>query len=546
MKPNWVSYILRLMKNSKGSYNPPLSLVLAALVVALAMMLPIGYLTLRTVNVGEEVWSLLFQTSTIQVLINSVLLALVVTILSTFIAVPLAFITIRTNLPGRRFWSIATLLPLVIPTYVGSFVIIAALGPRGSILQNWLASFGIERIPSIYGWSGTVLVLTLFTYPYILLTVRASLHNLDPALEEASQSLGYNHLKSFFKVTLPHLYPSIAAGGLLVALYTLSDFGTPSLMRFNSFTRIIYVQYQSTFDRSMAAVLALLLVLVAVIILFLEYRVRGKIRYYSTSVGSKRHARIIELGRWRWVAFFFCFIVVGIALIMPLGVIIYWLVRGFSAGESFMPVGQLVLNSVYVSGLAAFMVIPAAFPVALLAVRFSSFFSNLIERSTYIGFAMPGIVVALALVFFGANYATIFYQSVVMLIFAYVVLFLPQAVGTMRSSLLQLNPRIEEAARSLGQSPFQTMRLVTVPMMRSGLLTGIALVFLTTMKELPATLLLAPTGFSTLATRIWSTTNDAFFSQAAALALVLIAITALSMIIILSEEKQNKTKLINR
>jgi iron(III) transport system permease protein len=192
------------------------------------------------------------------------------------------------------------------------------------------------------------------------------------------------------------------------------------------------------------------------------------------------------------------------------------------------------------------MVIPAALPVALLAVRYSSLFSNLVERSTYIGFAMPGIVVALALVFFGANYATIFYQSIVMLIFAYVVLFIPQAVGTLRSSLLQLNPRIEEAARSLGYGPWQTMRLVTMPMMRTGLLTGVALVFLTTMKELPATLLLAPTGFSTLATRIWSATNDAFFAQAAALALILIAITALSMTIILSEEQQSKRKLSNR
>lgn len=521
-------------------------MVLAALAVALAMMLPLTYLTIRTVSVGEEVLGLLLHTRTIQVFINSVLLALVVTAMSTLIAVPLAFMTVRTNLPGRRFWSVATLLPLVIPTYVGSFVIIAALGPRGSILQNWLATFGIERIPSIYGWSGTVLVLTLFTYPYILLTVRASLHNLDPALEEASQSLGYNRLKSFFRVTLPHLYPSIAAGGLLVALYTLSDFGTPSLMRFDSFTRVIYIQYQSTFDRSMAAVLALLLVLVAVIILFLEYRARGKIRYYSTSAGSKRQARTIELGRWRWIALIFCVIVVGLALIMPLGVIAYWLIRGLSAGESFMPVGQLVLNSVYVSGLAAFMVIPAALPVALLAVRYSSLFSNLVERSTYIGFAMPGIVVALALVFFGANYATIFYQSMVMLIFAYVVLFIPQAVGTLRSSLLQLNPRIEEAARSLGYGPWQTMRLVTVPMVRTGLLTGVALVFLTTMKELPATLLLAPTGFSTLATRIWSATNDAFFTQAAALALVLIAVTALSMTIILSEEQQSKRKLSNR
>jgi iron(III) transport system permease protein len=529
-----------LKEGLRGSIKAPLPLVFAACAVAAAMMLPLAYLTMRTASVGGEVLDLLLHPRTIQVFVNSALLALVVTVMSAVIAVPLAFLTVRTDLPWRRYWSVASALPLVIPSYVGSFAIIAALGPRGSILQNWLAPLGIEQLPSIYGWPGAVLALTLFTYPYILLTVRTSLHSLDPALEEASHTLGYNRRETFFRVTLPHLKPSIAAGGLLVALYTLSDFGTPSLMRFDSFTRVIYVQYQSSFDRSMAAVLALSLVALAIIILFLEYMARGKARYYSSGTGAKRPLSTIKLGRWRWPALVFCAAVAGLALVMPLGVIAYWLVRGISTGEQLMFVWQLALNSVYVSGLAALVAVAAALPVAVLAVRFPGLVSNLLERSTYIGFALPGIVVALSLVFFGAKYATPLYQSMAMLIFAYVVLFIPQAIGTTRSSLLQVNPRLEEAASSLGCSPWQTLRRVTAPLVRPGLLTGAALVFLTTMKELPATLLLAPTGFNTLATRVWSATDDAFFARAAAPALLLVAVSALSMVIILSQEQRSE------
>jgi len=515
--------------------SPPF-LLIVALIIGAAVMLPLAYLILRTATIGREIWVLLLRRRTIQVFINSALLALVVTIASTIIAVPLAFLTVRTDIPGRRFWSIATALPLVIPSYVGSFVIIASIGPKGSILQNWLSGFGIERLPSIYGWSGAILALTLFSYPYILLTVRASLHTLDPALEEVSRTLGFNRRETFFKITLPHLKPSIAAGGLLVALYTLSDFGTPSLMRFDSFTRVIFIQYQSSFDRSTAAVLALSLVVLAGIVLLLEYLARGKASYYSSS--TKRRPNIIELGHWRWPALIFCTTVVTIALIAPIGVITYWLLRGISVGEKLMFVWQLGLNSVYVSTITAIIAVLAALPVAYLAVRFPSNLSNILERSTYIGFALPGIVVALALVFFGAKYLTPLYQSMVMLIFAYVVLFIPQAVGTIRSSLLQVNPRLEEAAQSLGSTARQTIQKITMPLVRPGLLTGAALVFLTTMKELPATLLLAPTGFNTLATRVWTATDNAFFARAAAPALLLVAVSSLSMIIILSQENK--------
>ena len=194
------------------------------------------------------------------------------------------------------------------------------------------------------------------------------------------------------------------------------------------------------------------------------------------------------------------------------------------------------INSVYVAALAALVASVAALPVAYLSVRYAGWLSAMLERVTYIGFALPGIVIALSLVYFGANYAPPLYQSLSMLIFAYVVLFLPAAVGGARASLLQISPRVEEAARSLGRRPHSVFAAISLPLMWPGILAGAALVFLITMKELPATLILGPIGFKTLATSIWSATEAAFFAQAAAAALLLILASSVPLAILMLRE----------
>ncbi|MSQ11556.1 MAG: iron ABC transporter permease [Dehalococcoidia bacterium] len=509
------------------------------------MALPLVYLVIRTVGAGEEAWDLLARQRTLHVLGRTVLLAGTVTAGATLLAVPLAWLTVRTDLPLRRVWAVLTAVPLVIPSYVGAFVIIAAFGPHGLLQKLLSGPLGVERMPDLYGFAGAALALTLFTYPYMLLTVRAALWGHDPALEEASRSLGQGAWRTFFRVTLPQLRPAIAAGGLLVALYALSDFGAVSLLRFESFTQQIYLQYEGSFDRTLAAVFALVLVAITGCILALEARFRGQARYYRSTVGTVKPARTVRLGRWRWAALGFCGLVVLLSLGVPLAVLGYWLAKSAGAGEPLNLVWGAARNSVYVSGLGAAVAVVAAVPVAFLAVRYAGRVSAVLERAAYLGFALPGIVVALALVFFGANYAPILYQTVLLLVFAYVVLFLPQALGTVRSSLLQVSPRMEEAARGLGRRPLQTLATVTLPLMRPGLLAGAALVFLTAMKELPATLLLSPVGFNSLATEIWSTTSNGYLAKAAAAALLLIAVSAVPMaLVVLLEQRvqQKKTR----
>ena len=226
----------------------------------------------------------------------------------------------------------------------------------------------------------------------------------------------------------------------------------------------------------------------------------------------------------------------GLGLVLPLSVLTFWLVRGLAAGEPLRLLWVSAWNSAYVSTLAAGIALVAALPVAVLAVRFPGWVATAVERATYLGFALPGIVVALALVFFGANYALFAYQTLAMLVFAYLVLFLPQAVGATRASLLQVSPHLEEVARSLGQSPLRVLLTVSVPLLRPGMSAGAALVFLATMKELPATLLLSPIGFHTLATKIWSATADGFFARAAAPSLLLILVASLPLIWLLRHE----------
>jgi len=513
-------------------------LFILSLIIVTLVSIPLFYLLIRTASIGPDIFNVVLSQRNLSILINSMLLATLVTSFSVMIAVPLAFLTVRTDLPYKRFFGIVAALPLVIPSYVGSFAIISAIGPKGSILHNYLKPFGIESLPSIYGLDGAVLSLTLFTYPYIYLTVRSSLQNLDPSLEEAARNMGYGQLQTFLKVTLPHIKPAIASGGLLVALYSLSDFGTPSLMRFNSFTRAIFIQYQSSFDRTTAAVLAMLLVLLALVILSLDLKFRKKLKYHSVTATTKRPLATIELKKWKIPALIYTVAIISAALVMPLIVIFYWMFRGIFDFGILSDLFELTLNSVYVSGLTAIAAILAALPISIYAIRYPKRLSSLFERMTYLGSGLPGIVVALSLVFFGANYAIGLYQTIAMLIFAYVVLFLPKAVGTISASLLQVNPTLEEAAKSLGCGSIEALRKVTIPLIRPGIVNGLALVFLTTMKELPATLILSPIGFQTLATRIWAATDDAFYSEAAVLAILLILVSGISTFIILRQEKK--------
>ncbi len=507
--------------------------------VAAALLLPAGYLLMRAIGAGEAAWQGLLRVRTLETLLRTLWLAVTVTAAAAAIAVPLAWITVRTDVPLRRLWATLAPLPLVMPSYVGAYLMVSALGPRGVLQQVLEAPFGIERLPALYGFPGALITLTLLSYPYLLLSLRAALLRVDPALEESARSLGDGAWRTFWRVTFPLLRPALGAGGLLVALYTLRDFGAVAIMRYDTFTRVIYAQYQS-FDRSQAALLALIVVAVTVLFLLLEAQTQRRARNVQGSLNSARLPTLIRLGRWRWLALLFCATIVFFSLVLPALILVYWLGRGLLAGELITGLGGATWNSLLASGGAALVTTLAALPVAVLVVRQPGLLSRLLERLTYAAFALPGIVIALALVFFGANHAPWIYQTLPLLMLSYGILFVPQAVGSLRAALMQIHPSLEEAARSLGRSPARVFATITLPLLRPGLSAGASLVFLTTIKELPATLLLAPIGFKTLATAVWSAVAEAFFAAAAAPALLIVLLSSLPMTFFILREQTHE------
>ncbi|XVH32408.1 ABC transporter permease [Haloferacaceae archaeon DSL9] len=522
-----------------------LGLTLLSGAIAAAMVLPLSWIVVQAASVDPgRASGILFRWRTVEIVANSVALMLGVTLLSLLIAVPLAFLTVRTDLPFRRFWTIVVALPLAIPSYLGAFAFVAIFRPRGE-LQALLEPFGVEELPSIYGLHGATVVIALYTYPYIYLTTRAALKTFDTSLIDAARTLNHGRWGTFKRVTLPHIRPAVAAGALLVALYAVSDFGTPAFMQAEVFTRQIYLEQQSLGGGDYAAFLSLQLVAITVFILALESKVRGKERVYTERSGQVGGTHRIELGRWKWPATAACAFVGTVTLVLPVGIFFQWLATSqTNVPSSFQFQIGHVLNSVYVAGLAAFVAALAALPIAYLSARHDSVSGTIFERATYIGYAVPGIVVGLALVFFGANYGGFslggwefsVYQSIPILVFAYVVRFVPQSVGSTRTSLLQVNPRLTEASRTLGEGSLGTFRRVTLPLIAPGIVAGAALVFLTTMKELPATLLLRPIGFETLVTRIWAAEAAGLYGYAAIPALLLLFVSGLSMVIILAQE----------
>ena len=494
-----------------SSPRAPWWLVLPATLAAVVAVLPIVYLVARTGSLARLV-EVVATPATVALTLRSVLLAATVTGLAVVIGVVAAWLVARTGVPGRRAWQVAMVLPLAIPSYISAFV--------------WL-----EVAPGIAGFPGAVLVLTLTTFPYVFLPAVAALRRIDPAQEEVAASLGMGRWQIARRVALPQIRTSVAAGALLVALYVLSDFGAVALMRYEVFTWVIYGAYRSGFDPTRAAVLSMLLVLLAAVLVAAEARVRGKVRA-RTGSGVARAGRTVALGRATAPALGFLTAVLVVGVVVPLAAIATWLVEGVGARADLGLFGPALAATLQLSALAAIACLALAIPVGVLAARYPGRLSAMLERTTYVGHALPGIVVAIAMVYVGVRLLRPIYQQTPLLVLAYVVLFLPLAVAAVRASVEHSPVRAEEVARSLGLDRWATLRRVTLPLAAPGLAAGAAMVFLTTMKELPATLLLHPTGTETLATMLWRFMLVSDYASAAPYAALIVVGAALPAVVL--------------
>ncbi len=500
--------------------------------VAILPAIPIAYLLVRAGGSGSDAWRSTLESDLVAIAARSLALSLLVAIGTIAIAVPYAFLVVRSDLPARRIWALVGALPLVVPSYVGAFALLGAFGPRG-MLRELLAPLGVERLPEIYGFGGALVVLVLFTYPYVLLLVAASWRRIDTSLERAARGMGRTSWQAFRSATLPQLRSSIVAGSLLAALYALGDFGVVSILRVDTFTRQIYLRYGALFDREGAAILGLVLCAITFGVLAIERRVlRGDQRGARRRIAARDDREPVRLGRWRWPALAFVTTVALFSLVIPLAVLSWWLASLGADGlwaDRIAATAGAAGASLVASGLGAGAAAVLALPVAILLVRAPGRLPSIIETIVYGGYALPGLVAALGLTYFATRTAFWLYQSLTLLVVAYVIRFLPQAVGATRAALERIDPALESAARGLGQGMFGSFRRVTLPLAGPGIAAGAMLVFLTVMKELPATLVLRPTGFESLATEIWNQTSVSDYQDAALPALVLVALSAIPL-----------------
>lgn len=495
---------------------------IATAVVLLPALIPPVSLTWQVITQG--IGTPIPLQRLVELFLGTLALTVAVTVTALGIGTATAWLTNRTNVPGRRLWMILAALPLVIPSYMAALTIIGATGPAG-LLSIWL---GVE-IPTPYGFVGAWLALSLFLAPMAHLIVTPALRLIDPATEEAATGLGANRIRVFFTITLLQLRPALVSAGLMVGLYTISDFGAVSLLRFDTFTRAIFTLYAGQIDRRPAAALSVVLMVLALVILFLERRTRSRAGYHLKSASRRR--RRIRLTKWgKNGALVFLGSFVFVALIVPISVLLFWLIRGLNAGQDLGMFWDEIARSLSVSLLAAAAAAVVSLPIAMVTTWKRGRFSNAAETGTWMIYALPHITVGVAVVAFALQWVRPLYQTLALLVLTYVAMFMAQSVSTTQDSLRRANSDLEDASRGMGRGPLETLRRVTVPLARPGLVAGSALVFLSVMKELPATLLLRPNGFETLAIRIWSSTGEGFYTRASAASLALLAVSIVPLL----------------
>ena len=486
-----------------------------ALLIALMALLPVGVLVSLAQDSAQ-----FFDTHNLRVLGNTISLVVLTIIGSVLIGVPLAFLTAYVQMPFKRFWLILLAAPLALPSYIGAFAMYFSFG-RGGEIENVLGF----STPPISGLWGSALVMSLYTYPFVMMTTRSNLLSLDASLVNAARTLGLSLGASLWRVVLPRVVNSVAAGALLAALYALSDFGTPAIMGFDTFTRVIFVEYNA-FGLSQAAMLSLQLMVIVGLILFIESRIGG---------AQERPGRHLSLFPARWqrnLMLFATMPVVFMAIVLPLAIFTLWLVREGTGGFEL----SYAWNSAHASFIAAIVAVLLAIPVAHAAIAGKA--GRFMERITYFGFGVPGIVMGTALVYVGLTYLPALYQTLSLLVMAYVLRFIPLAVGSVRSTAENIDSGLVKAARVLGASPREAFIRVTLPLTLRGMIAGAALVFLEAMRELPATLMLGPTGFETLATYMWRVYEAGYFGRAAVPGLLLVLLSGVGLVLMLSGERK--------
>ena len=473
--------------------------------VAVALLSPLVLLALDAHTAGwSEIHHVLFRARSALLLRHTLVLSLLVVVFAATLGVATAWCTERTRLPARRMWTVLLVLPIAIPDDVVGYA--------------WHSFF-----PGMSGLAAATLVMTLGTYPLVYLPVSAALRRSDPAMQDTAYSLGAGRLRTFTRVTLPLIRTAAIGGCVLVALTTISEYGTFEIVRYQTFTTEIFTEFQ--LNSHAASALSVPLVCLALLVLAVDGIVPSRT---ATRTSPSRVAVGARLGWVTAPVLLLLVALVALAIGFPLATVVYWMVQSqHTTLPAAATLGQATWNSFIYSALGASAAVALALPVALMTFRRSSSVRAVLQRSTYIPLALPGVVIALSLVFFATRYAYSLYQTSLLLIVAYAIMHFPLALVCIRASVAQAPARLADVGESLGRSPITVFLRVTLPLLVPGILAGFCLVFLFAVTELTATLLLAPIGVQTLATQFWAYQSEVSYGAAAPYALVIIVLAAL-------------------
>ncbi len=498
----------RFSRFSCFSSFPRLSwFAVAAVLVSLVALLPLGFVLWMAVHTGwDTVVALVFRPRVGELLVNTALLVALTVPLCAVLAVALAWLTERSDLPGARIWAWLAAAPLAVPAFVHSYA--------------WISLW-----PGLQGLMGGVMVSVLAYFPFLYLPIAAALRRLDPGMEDAAASLGKSPWGVFFRVVLPQLRLPIWGGALLVGLHLLAEYGLYVMIRFDTFTTAIVDQFQSTYNGPAANMLAGVLVVCCLGLLALEAGTRGRERYARVGTGSARQPQPARLGRATWLCLLLPAVVATLSLGVPLITLVRWLVAGGAKVWRFNELGSALGQTLLLAGAGALLTTLVAIPMAWLSIRAPGRLQRMLEGSNYLVGSLPGIVVALALVTITVRVALPIYQTVVTVLLAYMLMFLPRALINLRAGVAQAPLELEQAARSLGRTPLQALWQITLRLAAPGAASGFAMVFLAITNELTATLLLSPNGTQTLATAFWSHSSEIDYAGAAPHALLMVLLS---------------------
>lgn len=523
------------MITTRSQLTSPLQLL--TLASAAVILLPLGYVTSQALSADPAVWSRLWTTRIPELLSNTIWLAASVACLTLVLGVSTAWLVTRVEFPGRRLWEVALVLPLAMPTYVLAYIYSYLLGFGGPVEHLWQLVAGSQaRIISPHSYLGATLVMTLDTFPFVYLLSRSALLNMNVSFEEVSRASGVSRMKTLWLVTLPLMRPSIAAGLALVILYVVSDFGAVSLLRYQTLTYAVFQQMTGRSDNMAASILSILLVGLALLFLITERWFRHRSRFYQTTGRYRRPER----HRYGWLGTSlvtgYLLLIVGASFGLPAYLLVIWSLSPEAQATIDSRFFGFLWNSGFLSACAATGGVLIGLPLAYMASRRPNWLNLGCLQAAYAGYVLPGPVAALAVLVLCLNLTPFLYGSVLVLIVAYVIHFLPAGLQSLEPALQQITPNLEEVARTLGLGVRQTWQRVTLPLMWTGFVVAWVLMFLQTMKELPATLLLRPVGFDTLAIRVWMEASEEYYQLAAPSALLIVLLGLPTLLLLLSKD----------